>query len=201
MVDPVRFARVGRLVKEIDPETVVAYYCENCGTVYKKEEDAKRCSVEKYCSWWLCVLCGKEARPFQGYCNECQNKKYNELQIKKMENVKNVIPWKEYPDDQGVVFEQQYHGSIDDFLDYCHEHKMEVPSRVYATKLQYFKFDPDSIKDAHYEMFHDCENEAGDIVDEEKLVKAIEEFNQVQTACLYFEDEDTVVSLEGIENE
>jgi hypothetical protein len=116
-----------------------------------------------------------------------------------MGNAPVVIPWKDYPEDQGIVFDSEYYPCIDDFLEHCEMRGLDVPKRVWATNPSFFKIDPNIIEELFYDWADGCEDiDKMEMVGEIGLRMAIEDFNKEQTACIYFESSTAVVDLENI---
>jgi hypothetical protein len=201
MAKLVRRAIVEALVKKSNIDEIVAYFCTHCGTVYKTKIEAERCSIKDECAEWGCE-CGNRIRwYYYDLCDECLNKRGVDRCIEYMKKKHRlVISWKEYPD-QGVVFLDEYFDNIDDFVEHCRENEIDIPPMVWATDPHKFKIDPYRvIYDAFYE-WSDGNLEADCMVGDIGLLLAIEDFNKAQTACLYFQSDNTVVSLEGIEED
>lgn len=164
--EPKRKAEIGALIKARDVNTgeaapVVAYFCKNCGTVYSNKGgvgkyNAERCSVKrpwkgdpsKFCSEWACEQCGEPSSPYQWLCSKCLNKR---RWSREKEKIAKAELAEDYPDDQGVFWEGNYYGCIEDVIDYCEGEGIDIPDRVWATEPVPFVLDMDGILDSAFE--------------------------------------------------
>jgi hypothetical protein len=184
------------LVKESDPTKVVAWFCTTCGRVFNSKDDAEKCPK---CCEWACEDCGKKCTAFQWYCTSCITKHRYQRERKQLMECTNVIPWEEYPSDQGVVWEDEYFQCLQDVEDHCEYHGLELPQRVWATEPLPFMLNTDDILDHAFEEWSDGAEDAERRWDgETELRAAIDAFNQKNSGMLlYYETNKTVVDLTG----
>lgn len=183
-----------RLVKDDDPHgKPVAWYCGQCGRVYKDQHDAERCGS---CAIWECQRCGDKCAAFQKYCSSCRHDIRLGGEVEKLENAEK-IPASKYPDDQGVVWQDEYYSSIDILLDHCELEEIEPPKLVWATAPERFKLDADEWVDYRLEEWLEGADENFDfdsVKGRASLRAAIREFNDANShLVLYFETNKAVV--------
>lgn len=193
-VEPAERSVAEALVKASDSTKVVAYSCATCGTVYKDKSSAERCPGVK-CTKWTCKDCGQESRPYQLYCPECISKRYTASEEKRLMEVEEVIPWHDYPDDQGIVWDNTYHQSIEDLDEACALEGIEFPKRVWATIPKAFKLDADDILSAAFEEWADGSDVDPNYSGEGEFRKAVKAFNRANENLVMFQEVDKVVDL------
>lgn len=216
--EPKRRAVVEALVKASKPDETVAWFCTNCGTVYSDKGghgkyDAERCAVrrpQRYarhcpatvdqtpCTEWACEDCGAECSAYQWYCSKCIGKHRTDSEDEKLAKTKDVIAAKDYPSDQGVVWDGNYHQCLEDLVDHCDNRDIELPRRVWATKPSFFQLNPDGILEDAWENWSEgCEDMGMDqICAEDEFKAAVEAFNKGQSARIFWEC-GTAVDLTG----
>ena len=214
--EPSRRSVAAPLVKAGHPGEYVAWYCTNCGTIYKTKDDAERCAVKngearfakgrkgmddtKPCTEWSCEECGKPAfAPYQWYCGSCLSKHRTARDQEKLAKAEKVVKAEDYPDDQGVVWDDEWYCCLEDFVEWCHNMDVDVPPRVWATSPSRFHVNADEILEAEFENWAEgCDDIGMDsIVGVDDFKAFVAAFNERQTATLWWEC-DTAVDLTGV---
>lgn len=196
--EPSRRAVAAPLVKQEDPTTVVAWYCTNCGTVHKTQDDAERCAQRKGCTEWTCEECGEPAfAPYQWYCHKCRAVHQRQREEKELAEALEVIPAAKYPSEYPVVYDGEFYPSVEDLIEAFEEDGCEVPKRVWATSPRIFQLDALSILESY---FHEWVEEGSD-ADVHNLngiaafELAIEHFNAEQDVTHYLETRRVAVDI------
>jgi len=213
LAQPKRKAPVDALVKAQKPDEVVAYYCTNCGTVYSDKNgtgkyNAERCSRKSSkmwgrsghapqdqtpCSEWACEDCGEECSPYQWFCSKCIGKHRTDWEKVKLAKAE-VVP--DYPDDQGVIWNDEYHQCIDDLLEYCALRDIDVPDRAWATAPAPFALDADRILEHAFEEWSEgCEDAEPYYCGEDEFKAAVAAFNEANSDKVLFFETDKAVDL------
>jgi len=196
IVQPSRRAVAEPLVKAAKPDEVVAWFCTNCGTVYKTKEEAERCTVKRgdipseCCTEWSCEECGAPSfSVYQRYCHGCMNTRRAKREQESLAKAEKVIEAKDYPEDQGVVYDGKFYCSIEGFVEHCEDEGIEVPARVWATTPSKFALNADEILDYAWECFLDgCDElDMSNIEVADEFRAAVKSFNEQQKATMYWE--------------
>ena len=197
--EPSRRAVAETLVKQSKPDEVVAWFCTNCGTVYKSKDDAERCVVRnrhwhrhcprpdsiKSCTNWACEDCGVECTAFQWYCHKCIDKHRTDPDDEKLAKAEVV---ENYPSDQGVFWNGDYHQSIEDLIDHCEYNGIDIPDRVWATSPTPFSVSADNVLEHAFEQWSEgCEDAEPCYSGEDDFRAAVKSFNEANSnKLLYF---------------
>jgi len=206
--EPSRRATVESLVKTSDlTGPIVAWFCTNCGTVYRTKDDAERCTVKtrdrdrsKHCTEWTCEDCGEPAfSAYQWYCHGCLDKKRKARLELKLANSLSVVKAKDYPSDRPIIHDDDWHASLDEFLEHCEEEGLGVPARVWATEPEKFGLDADDILSGALENWSEgCDDFDMDLIHgEDEFRAAVKAFNEIQTAVIYCECNTAVDLTDG----
>jgi hypothetical protein len=196
LAQPSRRAVAEALVKESDPSKVVAWFCTNCGTVYKTKDDAERCAMGKRkmrevepCTEWTCEECEQPAAPYQWYCQACLSRHRSEKEAKLLDECQKVTRAEDYPTDQGVCYDGEYYYCLEDLVETFDLEGWDLPPRVWATEPSIFSMNADDIIAAEVERWADsCDDvDIDQVAGREEFRAAVEAFNAKQGMTLWWQ--------------
>ncbi|HZK28050.1 MAG TPA: hypothetical protein VFD00_11010 [Thermoclostridium sp.] len=166
------------------------YYVEEHGKAHI--ETCRECHTGKL---FVCPHCQKPNK--SDYCNckesrDARDKKRDDAHFEKAEK----LTTEQYDGSiyaEGYGCQEGYFDSVDELIEYCEYEEIPVPDWVYCCKPITHTLDIDS---AIERMLEDAFEDAGDcLVDEDKLIDFVDEWNAKQTVTSYYPDYKRVVVL------
>lgn len=191
---PAKPSTAAALYTKDKPDEPVACFCTGCRTVKPSKADAEACAS---CAEWQCEVCGAKAfAPYQRFCSPCLAKRRGQQEQEKLEQAER-IPLGEYPDDYGVVWEGDYHSSVEMLLDHCECEGIEPPKLVWATSPIQFALNADDTIEEAFENWAEGWDDAerGIIEGRDEFDKAVEAFNKANEKTLVYMQIDKAVEL------
>lgn len=168
----------------MNPKEITAYQCSNCGVSYIYKDAAEAC-----CSQKKCEDCGEllPTRWCRTVCNRCHEKR-------RFEKAEKLESWDGYIYcAKGYGYNDGYFETVDDLIDYCHDHGLAPPKYAFVCEEQRHEIDVDA---ALENMLEDAYEDAGDhLQDEKELRDFIAEWNKKQYIVTYYPDYSRVVLI------